>query len=109
MGKRRIPLKAETAPVDSLLGKPVEEETDLHGLDARGAELRVTLFIGRCAMTRSGAVVRIITGRGNRSDGGAVLKPLVNKLLTERLSEQVQRHVLEPGGGAYLVRLRERR
>lgn len=106
MGKRRIPLKTDTGPIDSLLGKPVEGETDLHGLDARSAEIKLESFLPRWAKTKPGAVVRVITGRGNRSDSGPVLKPLVRDLLDGRLARHVQRYTLETGGGAYLVQVR---
>ena len=106
MGKRRIPLKTSTDPIDSLLGKPVEAETDLHGLDARSAEFKLESFLHRMAQTKPGTVVRVITGRGNRSEGGAVLKPLVRDLLDGRLAKHVEKHTIESGGGAYLVQLR---
>jgi DNA-nicking Smr family endonuclease len=106
MGKRRIPLKSSTEPTDSILAKPVEAETDLHGLDARGAEVRLESFLSRVAQSKPGAVVRVITGRGNRSEGGAVLKPRVRDLLDGRLARYVERYTLEPGGGAYLVQVR---
>jgi DNA-nicking Smr family endonuclease len=106
MGKRRIPLKTSTDPVDSLLAKPVEAETDLHGLDARSAEIKLESFLPRLAQTKPGAVVRIITGRGNRSESGPILKPLVRDLLDGPLAKYVQRYTIEAGGGAYLVQLR---
>jgi DNA-nicking Smr family endonuclease len=105
MGKRRIPEKKADEPIDSLLVKAVEEETDLHGLDSHGAEVRLESFLLRWA-SQPGAVIRVITGRGNRSDGSAVLKPLVGKLLTSKFSRYVQRHTLEPGGGSYLVQIK---
>ncbi len=105
MGKRRVPLKNDSEPIDSILAKPVEEICDLHGLDARGAELRLESFLDRCARTRPGAVVRIITGRGNRSEGTAVLRPLVAKLLGGRLDKYIERHRVDSGGGAYLVQM----
>ena len=105
MGKRRIPEKSADEPIDSLLVKAVEEETDLHGLDSHGAEVRLESFLMRWA-AEPGAVVRVITGRGNRSDGSAVLKPLVGKLLVGKFARYVRRHTLEPTGGSYLVQLR---
>ncbi len=100
MGKRRIPDKAADTPIDTLHGSPVAASLDLHGLDARSAELRLEMFLGRQA---PGTIVRIVTGKGNRSEGGAVLKPLVRDLLTGRLAPRVGRWTLETGGGAYLV------
>jgi DNA-nicking Smr family endonuclease len=106
MGRRRIPIKDFPDPVDTLVGKPVEASTDLHGLDARTAEVQLEAFLTRFSRSRPGAVVRVITGRGNRSDGGAVLKPLVRTLLEGRLAGLVQRYTTEVGGGAYLVQVR---
>src|SRR3989442_653745 len=105
MGKRRILLKTSTDPTDSVLAKPVEAETDLHGLDARSAELKLESFVARWAQTKPGAVVRVITGRGNRSDQGPVLKPLMRELLEGRLAPYVERYTVEQGGGAYLVQV----
>ena len=106
MGKRRIPLKVSTDPIDSLLAKPIEAETDLHGLDARSAEMKLESFLQRMAHMKPGTVVRIITGRGNRSESGPVLKPLVRDLLDGRLAKHVERYTMETGGGAYLIKVR---
>lgn len=105
MGKRRIPEKSLSEPIDSLLVRTVEDQVDLHGLDSRGAEIRLEGLLARWA-SRPGAVVRVITGRGNRSDGSAVLKPLVGKLLSGRLAPRVQKYTLEPNGGSYLIQVR---
>ena len=105
MGKRRVPVKT-AEPVDSILAKPVEAETDLHGLDARSALIRLESFLSRWAQTNPGAVVRVITGRGNRSDSGPVLKPLVRELLGGPLAQYVERYAVDQGGGAYLVQVR---
>jgi DNA-nicking Smr family endonuclease len=105
MGKRRIPLKSLTEPIDSLLVRTVEDEVDLHGLDSHGAEVRLEGLLARWAH-RPGIVVRVITGRGNRSDGSAVLKPLVGRLLAGRLADRVEKFTLDPSGGAYLIQVR---
>ena len=57
----------------------------------------------RCSRTRPGDVVRIITGRGNRSAGPAVLQPLVGRLLRGPLSRYVADERADVGGGAFLV------
>ena len=54
-------------------------------------------------------MVRVITGRGNRSPGGPVLRPLVRELLDGRLAPVVEDYVVESGGGAYLIRVRGER
>jgi DNA-nicking Smr family endonuclease len=108
MGKRRLPDKSLSEPIDSLLVRTVVEEIDLHGLDARGAEIRLEGLLARWT-GRAGSVVRIITGRGNRSDGAAVLKPLVGRLLSGRFAAQVERYSVDSNGGAYLVEVRASR
>jgi hypothetical protein len=105
MGRRRAPLKTGD-PIDSLLARAVDASTDLHGLDARTAEVRLEAFLTRWSMSRPAAVVRVITGRGNRSGEGPVLKPLVRGLLDGRLSRYVSRWTIEPGGGAYVIEVR---
>ena len=79
MGKRRIPEIASTEHVRSLLAKPIEDKLDLHNRDAAGAESQLQMFLERLARMRPGIVVRVITGRGNRSEGAPVLQPLVKK------------------------------
>lgn len=103
MGKRRLRPPRPDRPVDSLLGRPVEGEVDLHGLDARGATMRLEGFVSRWAQTRPGVIVRVITGRGNRSDGPSILRPLARDLFEGSLRRFVTRFVVEPGGGSYLV------
>ena len=106
MGKRRLETGQPAVAVDSLLGKPVEGELDLHGHDSRSAEVALESFISRWSQTRSGAVVRVITGRGNRSGGAPVLQPVVARLLAGRLAQYVNRHTVDRGGGAFLVQVR---
>jgi DNA-nicking Smr family endonuclease len=105
MGRRRIPKVESAEPIDSLLGRPVVAVVDLHGLDAKSAELRLEHFLMRVTVTSPGLVVRVITGRGNRSDEGSVLLPLVGRLLDGRLRRYAGRYRMDTGGGAYLVQL----
>lgn len=92
--------------MDSLLVKPVEDETDLHRLDARSAEIKLESFLMRWSRTKPTAVVRVITGRGNRSDSGPVLQPLVRELLRGRLGRYVKRFTMDAGGGAFLLEVK---
>src|SRR5258708_3623735 len=105
MGKRRIET-GKPMPVASLRAKPVEGETELHGLDAGGAAVTLESFLSRWSHSKPGVVIRVITGRGNRSDGDPVLKPLVRDLLDGRLARYVERYTMEQGGGACLVQVR---
>ena len=106
MGKRRITTGKPAGPIDTLIGRPVEGEIDLHGLDARAAEIALESFVIRWARTRPGAVVRVITGRGNRSDGPPVIQPLVAGQLAGRLGPRVARFTRDAAGGAFLVQVR---
>ena len=105
MGKRRIPVVVPDN-VDSLLGKPVTESLDLHGLTAAQAEAQVDFFLARHSGLETGAVVRIVTGKGRRSESDPVLLPLVQRLLEGKLARYVARHRLDVGSGAYLVQVR---
>jgi hypothetical protein len=50
-------------------------------------------------------VLRVITGRGNRSPEGPVLQPRVRALLAGPLASLVAEYTAEPGSGAYRVRV----
>jgi DNA-nicking Smr family endonuclease len=87
----------------------VDDERDLHHLTAAEAAVALESFLVGWSRRRPGAVVRVVTGRGNRSQGGPVLKPRVRELLTGRLAPIVEDYAVESGGGAYRVRLRAER
>jgi DNA-nicking Smr family endonuclease len=84
----------------------VVEEKDLHHLTAEEAAVQLESFLRGWSLHRPGAVVRVITGRGNRSAGGPVLQPRVRALLAGRLAHLVEDYALEPGAGAYRIRVR---
>jgi DNA-nicking Smr family endonuclease len=109
MGKRRPRSPAPSGPVRTLHAAVVEDERDLHHLTAEEAALELEIFLVGWSRRRPGAVVRVITGRGNRSPGGPVLRPLVRRLLAGRLAAVVEQSSVEAGGGAYLVRVRAQR
>lgn len=79
---------------------------DLHGLTARQASARVHDFLLTHASTSSGRVVHVITGRGTRSEGVAVLPGVVRDLLADELSDAVRESAGLPGGGGLAIRLR---
>jgi DNA-nicking Smr family endonuclease len=87
----------------------VEDERDLHHLTGTEAAVQLEAFLIGWSRRRSGAVVRVITGRGNRSPEGPVLRPLVRDLLVGRLAPVVEDYVTESGGGAYVIRVRGER
>jgi DNA-nicking Smr family endonuclease len=107
MGRRRTrPARPQRPSGESLHFAVVEAETDLHHLTAPEAAVQLEFFLSRWSRERPGAVVRVITGRGNRSAGGAVLQPRVRELLKGPLARLVEAYALEPGAGAYRVRVR---
>ncbi|MEO8160778.1 MAG: Smr/MutS family protein [Arenimonas sp.] len=84
----------------------VQDELDLHHLRAQDAELLLKQFLNEA---RSGArqCVRVIHGKGLRSDGAPVLKMLVDRVL--RLRGDVLAFASAPmaqgGAGAVLILL----
>ncbi|MEQ9568751.1 MAG: Smr/MutS family protein [Longimicrobiales bacterium] len=82
---------------------------DLHGCSAAEAERRVLNFVRTHAAASPGDVVEIVTGKGVRSVGPAVLPGLVRELLQGELKPSVAEWAGMPGGGAVKVRLRKRR
>ncbi len=109
MGKRRPRSPEPSGPTGTLHTAIVDDERDLHHLTAAEAAAQLEAFLLGWSTRRSGAVVRVITGRGNRSPGGPVLRPLVRDLLTGRLAPVVEDYAVESGGGAYLIRVRGKR
>jgi DNA-nicking Smr family endonuclease len=103
--RRRIPVVAPD-PVRTLHGSFPRDTLDLHGMHARSAEGEVRRFLEQWTAIEPGAVVRVITGKGNNSEGPPVLRGRVRELLTGGLAPLVDDFVLEMGGGSYLVRLR---
>ncbi len=106
MGKRRRIPVVQPDPIRTLHGTIPVEVLDLHGLFADVAERRVRGFIEAWSRREPGAVVRIVTGKGARSEGAPVLRALVLDLLTGALSNAVDEWAVDQGGGAYLVRVR---
>ncbi len=78
---------------------------DLHGLTGHQAELRLRDFMRTQSRLSSGKVVHIVTGRGTRSQGEAVLPGVTRDLLRGELADLVAETAGLPGGGALAVRL----
>ena len=113
MARKRKREKNRSAPADppELTGiarlyveSPVET-LDLHGLNAGEAETRVRFFFQRHATTSPGRVVHVITGKGSRSVGVAVLPGLVREMLQDELSDLASEWVGLHGGGGFAMRI----
>ena len=114
MARNKKRRKGGSAPADPpaltgiallLVESPVET-LDLHGMNARQAEARVRFFFQRHAETSRGRVVHVITGKGTRSRGVAVLPDLVRDMLADDLSELVSVWAGLHGGGGVAARIR---
>ena len=105
MGKRRTPIVSGGEP-RTLHGRPVAARLDLHGLTAAQAERRVDSFLLSASRAHRGEVVKIVTGKGSRSEGPEVMRGLVRDAIVERHAETVADWGVETGGGAYLVEIR---
>lgn len=66
-------------------------------------------FLTEWAQRQPGAVLRIITGKGNRSMDGPVLLEAVGDLLRGQLGQQVTDMIRDSGGGGWVVRLVDER
>jgi DNA-nicking Smr family endonuclease len=94
-------------PPATLHSAVVADTLDLHGYTADEAEHRLELFFDRVTRTSAGEVVRIVTGRGARSQGPPVLQGVVRDALNGWLAEDVDEWAVDVGSGAYLVRVQE--
>jgi len=102
MGKRRIPTVSGGTP-RTLHGRLVASTLDLHGLDAASAKRRVASFLQSAARAHRGEVVKIVTGKGSRSDGPEVMRDLVLGAITGEFAHLVADWGVATGGGAYLI------
>lgn len=91
---------------DRVLDAPVAASIDLHGAIAAEATVRVRNFLTAASRVHKGKVVRIITGKGRGSERGAVLRPMVARLLKGPLSTIVMDYSISVDEGSYLVLLR---
>lgn len=106
MGKRRVPEPSPPPRIDALAGTRPDVELDLHGRTVRDALSAVDRLLLTWERQPSVHVLRIVTGRGVGSRGGAKLLGAVGDRLREELGGRVSEMALDRGGGAWLVRLR---
>ncbi len=105
MGKRRPATPLASKVRETLYGATVRAELDLHGLRAEQAIQRVELFVDTWSRREPDAVLRIITGKGNRSAGAPVLLEAVREWLRQESGDKVADMVRDAGGGGWLVRV----
>ena len=109
MGRRRpTPLTGAEPDLGARLRYAVPDaEVDLHGMTSSRARGVARNFLFTEQRKKSGAVVRIITGRGTHSAGEPILRPLVESLLTGGTVDiAVNRWEWATDGGSCLVELR---
>lgn len=104
MGKRRPTHVPPPELPPSLVGAHPDVAVDLHGMRAHQAVLRVESLLDTWSRRRPGAVLRVVTGKGNRSAEGPVLLGAVEDVL--RGDPRVADMTLDTGGGGWLVRVR---
>ena len=73
---------------------------------AAQAEARLLDFLRTRTVDASGRVVHVITGRGTRSEGAAILPGLVRELLADDFAEYVVETAGLPGAGGIAIRIR---
>jgi DNA-nicking Smr family endonuclease len=88
-----------------LLSETPADTLDLHGFTAAQAEARLLDFLRTRSVDASGRVVHVITGRGTRSEGAAVLPGLVRDLLVDDFAEYVIESAGLPGAGGVAIRI----
>ena len=107
MGKRRFTNPDPSGP-PTLLGAIPEDRLDLHGENAADAVRKLGWFLDRWEHQHPGAVLEVVTGRGSRSAGAPVLQPTIERALQSEFAGRIEQWVHQPGGGAFLLRLREK-
>ena len=105
MGKRRTARPLQSEIRDSLHSAYPDAEIDLHGDGREQALRRVDRLLDTWTRRGGRPVLRIITGKGNRSKGEAVLLDAVEARLREELGGRVAEMARDAGGGGWLVRL----
>lgn len=98
----------ERNPFDPLDGR-VDETLDLHGFAAVEARTVLAGFLKSAQQRHPGGLLHLITGRGKRSAGGPVLKPLVKTALAAAPMTIIHAWGKDDNDGGFLVRLAGRR
>lgn len=96
----------EMPGVARLLSEMPVATLDLHGYSGAQARPRAQDFLTTHSRISPGSVVHIITGKGARSGGDAVLPELVRGMLENEASDHVAEYAGMLGGGGWVVRVR---
>lgn len=109
MGRRR-PTRVDPPRLpDTLIGAHPDQTVDLHGFSEAVAVQRVNDLLTTWVRRQPGAVLQIVTGKGNRSTGGPVLLHAVEDYLRVELAGGDGRRITDmtraPGGGGWMVRV----
>ena len=108
--KRRV--KETSTPVPELTGivRLLSERCvatlDLHGYTGAQAQPLVLDFLTTHSRISVGSVVHVITGKGTRSEGKAVLPEVVRDMLEDEAEEHVAEYAGMLGGGGWVVRVK---
>jgi DNA-nicking Smr family endonuclease len=112
MGKRKKrrteadqPAAPELSGILRLLCEIPVAKLDLHGLTRAEADAQVRHFLAAHRKSSKGRVVHIITGKGTRSDGPAVLPGVVDCLIRGDLRSDVSERAGLHGGGGVALRI----
>src|SRR5688572_9949238 len=103
MPRRPSRSSPQTNPFEPLEG-PIAEVVDLHGYRAEEACLRVVSVLTSFHRRNRGELVHIITGKGNRSLGGPVLRTRIKTVLKSELAGIIKAFGTDLDEGGYLVR-----
>jgi len=110
MSKRRKRRPKQPHPplsgIAQLLSESPVATLDLHGHSAAQAELRVRDFLATHYRISTGNVVHIITGKGIRSEGDAVLLEFVRDMLDDEAADHVDEYLGMLGGGGWVLRVK---
>lgn len=105
MGKRRTTNPRSSDLGGSLHAAIPDDRIDLHGMTRDQALRRVEMLLDTWERRGGEAVLRIVTGRGNRSKGEPVLLHAVGRRLREELDGRIAEMARDVGGGGWLVRM----
>ena len=108
MGKRRTARPSSSEIPDTLHTSVPDAEVDLHGLTRDQAVRRVEMLLDTWERRGGAPVLRVVTGRGNRSRGDAVLLHAVGDRLQAELGGRLADMTRDAGGGGWLVRMADR-